>query len=126
MGGSSKSSTATGFRRHAWLEGNGQAGAINYYGKQYNLPTAYSDNASFLYWLPEAAHINNVILITDDKQEMQHDFLKDFSSVILSDSITSPFAREHGSLIIIMKGANEKFNQMFREKIKADKAKFIR
>ena len=104
----------------------GQAGAINYYGKQYNLPTAYSDNASFLYWLPEAAHINNVILITDDKQEMQHDFLKDFSSVILSDSITSPFAREHGSLIIIMKGANEKFNQMFREKIKADKAKFIR
>ena len=57
---------------------------------------------------------------------MQHDFIKDFSSVILSDSITNPYAREHGSLIIIMKGANEKFNQMFKGKIMADKSKFIK
>ncbi|HXR84231.1 MAG TPA: glycosyltransferase family 39 protein [Hanamia sp.] len=104
----------------------GEAGAINYYGNQYNLPTVYSDNASFLYWLPESGHITNVILVTDDKEEMQHDFLKDFSSVILSDSITNPLAREHGSLIIIMKGANEKFNEMFTEKIKKDKDKFVK
>jgi hypothetical protein len=31
----------------------GMAGAVNYYGRKYNLPEAYSDNASFLYWLPE-------------------------------------------------------------------------
>jgi hypothetical protein len=104
----------------------GEAAAINYYGKKHNLPIVYSDNASFLYWLPDSSHIDNFIIITDDKQEMQHDFIKDFSSVILSDSVTNPFAREHGSLIIIMKGANEKFNQMFREKIKKDKARFVR
>ena len=104
----------------------GQAGDINYYGKKYNLPTAHSDNASFLYWLPDSGHIDNVLLITDDKQEMQHDFLKDFSSATLVDSVTNPFAREHGSLIIILKGANEKFNQMFKEKIVADKARFKR
>jgi hypothetical protein len=104
----------------------GEAGAINYYGKKYNLPTVYSDNASFLYWLPDGLYIDNLLLITDDKQEMQHDFIKDFSSVILSDSITNPYAREHGSLIIIMKGANEKFNQMFKGKIMADKSKFIK
>jgi len=104
----------------------GQAGAINYYGKKYNLPETYSNNASFLYWLPDSGHIDNVLLITDDKQEMQHDFLKDFSSATLVDSVTNPFAREHGSLIIILKGANEKFNQMFKEKIAADKARFKR
>jgi hypothetical protein len=104
----------------------GEAGAINYYGKKYNLPTVHSDNASFLYWLPDSMHIDNLLLITDDQQEMQHDFLKDFSSVILSDSITHPYAREYGSLIIILKGANEKFNQMFKEKIKKDKERFIR
>jgi hypothetical protein len=102
----------------------GEAGAINYYGKKYGLPVAHSDNASFLYWLPDSFHIHNMILITDDHEEMQHSFLKDFSSVVLSDSVTNIYAREKGSLIIILKGANEKFNEMFREKIAADKNKF--
>jgi hypothetical protein len=44
--------------------------------------------------------------------------------VTLSDSITQKYAREKGSLIIILKGANEKMNQMFREKIKHDREKF--
>ena len=102
----------------------GQAGAINYYGRSYDLPTAYSDNASFLYWMPDSLHIDNIILITDDKKEMQHSFLKDFSSAVLSDSITNKYSRENGSLILTLKGANEKMNQMFKEKIKLDKAKF--
>ncbi len=102
----------------------GQAGAVNFYAKKYDLPVAYSNNASFLYWLPHPVHIDNLILVTDDQQEMQHDFLKDFRSVILSDSVTNEYAREKGSLIIIMKGANEKFNEMFYKKIEADRAKF--
>ncbi len=104
----------------------GEAGALNYYGKKYGLPTAYSDNASFLYWLPDSLHLVNVILITDDTGEMQYPFVKDFSSAEVSDSITDRYAREYGSLIIILKGANENFNQMFREKIKKDKDRFYK
>ena len=102
----------------------GQAGAINYYGKKHGLPTAYSDNASFLYWLPGSIHLDNLILITDDKEEMQHAFIKEFSSAVISDSITNNYSRENGSLIIILKGANEKMNQIFREKIKKDREQF--
>jgi hypothetical protein len=102
----------------------GEAGAINFYRDQYNLPEAYSDNASFLYWLPDSINIINIVLITDDKEEMQHPFLKDFSSAVLFDSITNVYARERGSLIIILKGANEKMREMFRKKIEADKNKF--
>ena len=94
----------------------GEAGAINYYGKKYHLPEAYSDNASFLYWLPDNIHLENLILITDDKEEMQHPFIKDFSSAVLFDSVTNIYARERGSLIIILKGANDKMREMFREK----------
>jgi hypothetical protein len=104
----------------------GQAGAINYYGKKYHLPTVYSDNASFLYWLPDSVHIDNLLLITDDQHEMEHPFIKDFQSAAVYDSITNPYAREHGSLIIIMKGANEKIDPMFKEKIKKDKMRFNR
>jgi hypothetical protein len=102
----------------------GEAGAINYYGKKYHLPEAYSDNASFLYWLPDSLHLDNVIMVTDDKKEMQHDFINEFTSAKLTDSITNIYAREHGSLIIVLKGANEKMNQMFKEKIKKDKDRF--
>jgi hypothetical protein len=113
-------------KEHAiiFADNYGEAGAINYYGKRYNLPIAYSDNASFLYWLSDSLHLDNVILITDDKEEMQHPFIKDFSSAVLSDSITNKYAREKGSLILILKGANEEMNQMFSEKIKQDKGKF--
>lgn len=66
--------------------------------------------------MPDSLHIDNMILITDDKEEMQHSFLKDFSFAVLTDSITNKYARERGSLILTLKGANEKLNQMFREK----------
>ena len=103
----------------------GEAGAINYYRKKYKLPEAYSDNASFLYWLPDNIKLTNVIVVTDDKEEMQHEFIKDFSSAILYDSVTNVYAREKGTLIIILKGANEKMQEMFRQKIEADKNKFL-
>ena len=103
----------------------GMTGAINFYRKKYKLPEAYSDNASFLYWLPGHLPVKNVVLITDDQEEMQHDFIKDFTSAILYDSITSPYAREHGDLIIILKGANDEFRKFFREKIERDKQKLM-
>ena len=102
----------------------GEAGAVNFYGHQYNLPEVYSANASYLYWLPANFHIDNLILITDDRHEMQKPFLHDFQSVTLNDSITDPYAREYGSLIITLKGANEQFNQMMQKKLAAEWAKF--
>ena len=113
-------------KRHTILfcDNYGMAGAVTFYSKKYHLPEAYSDNASFLDWLPEEMHIDNVLLLTDDKNEMQHDFIKDFSSTVVTDSVTTPMAREHGDLIILLKGANDAFNQMFKEKIEKDKAAF--
>jgi hypothetical protein len=102
----------------------GQAGAISYYANKYHLPKPYSANASFLYWMPDSLRIHNIILITDDENEMQHPFLKDFTTVILSDSITDKYAREKGSLILILKGANDKMNDMFNQKIKLAREKF--
>ncbi len=101
----------------------GQAGALNYYRKKYGLPVAYSDNASFLYWMPESDPYENLLLVTDDPNEMQYDFVKDFKSVTLEDSVTSTYARERGSLIIMMKGMNEKMRNMFKEKIAKKKAR---
>jgi hypothetical protein len=115
-------------KKHAviFCDNYGQAGAVTFYAKKYHIPEAYSDNASFLYWMPDSMHIENLVLLTDDLQEMQHPFIKDFVTAQLRDSVTAPYAREHGSLIILLKGANNAFNQMFKEKIAKDRAVFIR
>jgi hypothetical protein len=48
-------------------------------GPKYKLPEAYSDNASFLYWLPGDKYITDLILVTEDPHEEQHDFAKAFN-----------------------------------------------
>jgi len=102
----------------------GEAGAVNYYGPRYQLPAAYSDNASFLYWLPDSFYVyNNLLLVTDDRDEMKHAFIHEFASATLVDSITTPLAREYGSLIILFKGPSETFRNAFRAKIEKSKYK---
>ncbi|HEX5155304.1 MAG TPA: glycosyltransferase family 39 protein [Parafilimonas sp.] len=102
----------------------GMAGAVNYYGPKYHLPEAYSDNASFLYWMPNDLRIENFILVTDDPHEEQHDFAKGFKSVTKIDSVTTEYARERGDYIYTFIGADENFQKFFKEKIEKDKAQF--
>ncbi len=102
----------------------GEAGAVNYFGPAYQLPAAYSDNASFLYWMPpDFDRFDVVLLVTHDKDAMQHAFMKEFKTVQLVDSIQNPYAVEDGTLIILMKGASDTFRKAFRDKIDRDKLK---
>jgi len=102
----------------------GMAGAVNYYGPKYHLPPAYSDNASFLYWIPENASFKNIVLVTDDHHEQEHDFAKDFQSITVTDSVTNMYARERGDWIYLFKGANENFSKYFQKKLADDRAEF--
>ena len=102
----------------------GMAGAVNYYGPKYKLPQAYSDNASFLYWLPANINMQNFVLISDDPNETEHDFAKGFQSITIVDSITNKYAREYRDYIYLFKGADENFNKFFKDKIAKDKAEF--
>lgn len=104
----------------------GQAGAMDYYRKEYHLPEPLSDNASYLNWIPDSLDINleNVVLVTDDKNEMSYHFIKECDQAILVDSIVHPYAKEHGSLIILLKGINDDFKQMVKYKIDKEKAVF--
>lgn len=102
----------------------GMAGAVNYYAPKYHLPAAYSDNASFLYWIPSNINMKNFVLVTDDYDEKQHDFAKGFQSITIVDSVTNVYARERGDWIYLFKGADENFQKYFKEKIAKDKAEF--
>jgi Dolichyl-phosphate-mannose-protein mannosyltransferase len=101
----------------------GMAGAVNYYGKKYNIPEAYSDNASFLYWIPDSIHFRNLVLVESDPHEMEYDFIKQFDKAYITDSVTSPYARERGTAIMLLTGASDAFRKFYTEKLNADKKK---
>jgi 4-amino-4-deoxy-L-arabinose transferase-like glycosyltransferase len=101
----------------------GMAGAVDYYGKKYRLPEAYSDNASFLYWISDSVRFQNLVLLTTDQEEMQHPFIKEFDHAAMTGRITDPFARENGTQIILMTGASDVFRKFFRDKLQADRLK---
>jgi hypothetical protein len=105
-----------------YADNYGEAGALNYYGSDYQLPAAFSDNASFLYWMPAVPEYENLLLVTPDKQEMQHPFIHQFVSATVEDSIQNPFARERGTLIILLRGADSSFKVYFRERLRKKKA----
>ncbi len=101
----------------------GMAGAVTYYRKKYHLPAAYSDNASFLYWISDSINFQNIVLVESDPEEMQHDFIKQFSSARITGSVTNPYAREKGTAIMLLAGASDPFRKFFNEKLKADRLK---
>lgn len=103
----------------------GQCGAVNFYGRKMGLPEAFSANASFLYWMPETFNYENLLLLTDDPDDFQKPFVKQFNSAILYDSVTNPFARERGDLIIILKGAQPAFREFFDKKLSDEKYRLL-
>jgi len=92
---------------HTVIDGGnyGEAGAMDYYGPAYGLPAAMGRAANYLLWTPvDFYKQDKFILLTDYRAEMHDDFMKLFASTELVDSITTPFAREGGSIIIVMQG----------------------
>jgi Dolichyl-phosphate-mannose-protein mannosyltransferase len=94
----------------------GQAGALTYYGPTFQLPTVMSHAANFLLWVPvDFYQCNTVILITDDREEIHDDFVREFRYAAVVDSITNPYAREFGSYIILLDDPSQKFRKIWRD-----------
>jgi hypothetical protein len=104
----------------------GWAGAVNFYGKQYHLPEAYSDEASFLLWLPQQnnASVNNIILLAKHLPDANDTAFHFFEKYSVIDSLNNAFARENGTKIIFFKKANPGFGYWLSSKINSLQAPF--
>ncbi len=92
------------------------AGAVTYHGK--NLPQVTSDNASFLFWMPEQYNIKNLLFVGRRIPEKDDEVFQQFERYTVVDSITTPLARENGVKIILYENGNEKVNGMIEAGIK--------
>jgi hypothetical protein len=102
------------------------AGALNYYGPRVGLPEVYSDNASFLFWMPKQYNIRNLILVAHQIPDKDDLVFQQFERMTVMDSISNPLARENGIKIILYQNGNEKVNEMIAQSVMEQESKFTR
>lgn len=80
----------------------GQAGAINWYGKQYDLPTAHSRNSSYRLWWDETLKPKNLIVVDD--RDSREDFGRGCEAIEHATQLSHPIARESGTHVFLCRG----------------------
>ncbi len=102
-----------------YAENYGQAGAIDFYGKEFNLPPCISFSSSYMLWSPEKVNLKKLIYIND---EFNDDIKQTFGKHTLIGQLSDQYAREKGVQIWLLENPNEKFNQLYEQSSKESKA----
>jgi hypothetical protein len=109
-----------------YCRGYFSAGALNYYRKEAGLPEVYSDNASFLFWMPDKYAIENLILVGHRFPDKDDIVFQQFEKVSVKDSIDMPLFRETGMKIILFENGNDSLNNIITKGVADLKSKFMR
>jgi Dolichyl-phosphate-mannose-protein mannosyltransferase len=109
-----------------YCRGYFSAGALNYYRKEAGLPEVYSDNASFLFWMPDQYDINNLILVGHQIPDKDDIVFQQFEKMSIKDSINMPLFREDGMRIILFENGNDSLNKIITDGVAELKRKFMR
>ena len=98
----------------------GQAGAIQFYGKEHGLPDPVSLNDAFLFWAPDS--INNTTLICVDDRAGSLDSL--FDSYRVFGTVNDRYFRERGLNVYICHQPKPIWQRFYADKVKEGKADF--
>ncbi len=104
----------------------GTAGSLNYYGPQFRLPVVYSDNASFLFWMPDRYDINTILLVGHNIPDKKDIVFQQFGKFTIKDSVNMPLFRETGMRFMLFEQGNDSLNTLAEREVAKLKAKFRR
>jgi hypothetical protein len=79
----------------------GEAGALSFYGKQVGLPEIFSDNASYIFWMPDHFAKKYFLFVTDDLPGADDGFFTHWHKREIKDSVTNIYAREYRTKIVL-------------------------
>jgi hypothetical protein len=97
----------------------GQAGALNYFNRK-KMPEAYAYNTDYIYWLPRLKKIQNILLVGKNPGQRITGQFKDCK---LLGVVENPYARESGTEIYLLTGANDFFTLVFYNNVEERKKK---
>ncbi|MCW3088596.1 MAG: hypothetical protein JWQ78_1982 [Sediminibacterium sp.] len=102
------------------------AGCLNFYGRKLGLPEVYSDNASFLLWMPDRYDVKNLLLVGHKIPGKDDAVFQQFEKMTVKDSLVDPLARENGIKIILFENGNDSVNTLIERGIAEMKGQFRR
>jgi hypothetical protein len=109
-----------------YCRGYFSAGALIYYRKEAGLPEVYSDNASFLFWLPDKCDIRNLIFVGHYLPDKDDIVFQQFEKMTIKDSMNMPLFRETGTKIILYENGNDSLNSIVTKAVAKLKSQFTR
>jgi hypothetical protein len=109
-----------------YCRGYFSAGALNYYRKEAGLPEVYSDNASFLFWMPDKYDIKNLIVLAHQIPAKDDIVFQQFEKMTIKDSVNMPLFRENGMKILLYENGNDSLNTIIEKGIAKLKSQFMR
>ena len=105
----------------------GQAGSLKYYAKSdFFRSKVFSDNGTFLLWIPEPLIFENLLFIGRNMPEKDDEVFQHFQKAIVIDSVTNPLSRQYGDKIIFFQQADAQAGTLANEGLKQMKQEFQR
>ena len=105
----------------------GQASAMRYHARKENFKRkVYTDNGTFLLWIPDSFHFKNLVLIARGLPEKDDLVFQHFASWRVVDSVNNPLSRQHGDKIILFERASAQALQLANDGLQEMKSEFRR
>ena len=100
-----------------YAENYGQAGAIDHFGKPFNLPETVSFSDNYLLWAPDsiASGIDFFFYVNN---ELGGDIDSLFARIDSIGSITNPYAREFGTTVYLCRSPRADFRHFWAMRVK--------
>jgi 4-amino-4-deoxy-L-arabinose transferase-like glycosyltransferase len=102
-----------------YTDNYGQVGALNYYNRN-RTPKAFSFNTDYLFWFPEGMHIRNLVFVGN----VDDDICRHFTTCKLMGKIENPYAREKGTTVYQLRGADNETTENIYKIVKERRATF--
>ena len=111
-------------RTMVYCRNYGLAGALKYYGN--GLPAINSDNASFLFWMPDSYDVHTLIYVGRRIPDKDDEVFQQFEKYTVVDSIANMYAVEKGTKLLLYENGNREVSGMIEKDIREMKDEFRR
>ncbi len=103
-----------------YAENYGQAGAIEHFGKKYDVPQVLSFSDNYRYWLPDSlpSGFHTLLYVND---ELGDDMLGFFETIEKVWELDMPLSRQHGNQLYLCQGPTPAFFERINAAIVAAK-----
>lgn len=100
----------------------GYAGAIHFYGKEYNLPDAVTFLESYVFWAPDSIPAGPIIYINRDINGFKDLFL----NIEETGTVSNKYFREYGIKVFLCRDPKADIREIYRTKAIEEKNKYRR